>query len=59
MARSTDEIKQQMEQQWMQNAELKDLYGWEPDNSGNPPQFSELYSKASLENHTPDITTWA
>ena len=50
MARSTDEIKQQMEQQWMQNASLKDLYGWEPDNSGNPPQFSELYSKASLEN---------
>ena len=59
MARSTDEIKQQMEQQWMQNASLKDLYGWEPDNSGNPPQFSELYSKASLENHTLDITTWA
>lgn len=50
MARSTDEIKQQMEQQWMQNAVLKDLYGWEPDNSGNPPQFSEFYSKASLEN---------
>ena len=50
MARSTDEIKQQMEQQWMQNAALKNLYGWEPDNSGNPPQFSELYSKASLEN---------
>lgn len=50
MARSTDEIKQQMEQQWMQNAALKDLYGWEPDNSGNPPQFDEFYSKASLEN---------
>ena len=50
MARSTDEIKQQMEQQWMQNPTLKELYGWELDNGGNPPQFSEYYSKASLEN---------
>lgn len=50
MASSTDEIKQQMEQQWMQNSVLKELYGWELDNAGNPPQFSEFYSKASLEN---------
>lgn len=50
MARTTDEIKQQMEQQWMQSDTLKELYGWELDDGGNPPQFSGYYSKASLEN---------
>jgi len=50
MARTTDEIKQQMEQQWMQSDALKELYGWALDDGGNPPQFSEYYSKASLEN---------
>lgn len=50
MARTTDEIKQQMERQWMQDDGLKELYGWELDDAGNPPQFSEFYSKASLEN---------
>lgn len=50
MARSVDEIKQQMENLWMQNTVLRRLYGWELDNNGNPPQFAKSYSKASIEN---------
>lgn len=50
MARSVDEIKQQLENLWMQNTVLRSLYGWELDHNGNPPQFLSLYSNASIEN---------
>ncbi|MBR4326272.1 MAG: hypothetical protein IKP73_12175 [Bacteroidales bacterium] len=50
MARTVDEIKTTMEESWMSSDALKALYKWELDEDGRPPEFSETYSKASLEN---------
>ena len=45
MARTVDEIKKDMEKRWMQNAVLREMYGWE-----QTPDFADFYSKASVEN---------
>ncbi len=50
MARTVDEIKEQMAERWMHNADLKELYGWELDENNEPPAFNAYYSKASIEN---------
>ena len=50
MARTVDEIKKDMESRWMQNAVLKEMYGWELKSDNTPPDFADYYSKASIEN---------
>ena len=45
MARTVDEIKEDMEKRWMRNAVLREMYGFE---SGAA--FADYYSKASVEN---------
>lgn len=39
-----------MENRWMQNAVLKEMYGWELKSDNQPPAFADYFSKASIEN---------
>lgn len=39
-----------MENRWMQNAVLREMYGWELKSDNTPPDFADYYSKASIEN---------